>query len=161
MLDWPRLLPKAGARYTGPRPPFYFLILIAVAGTIRSLVHMLAHDGGAGSIAGLALDGGRGTNIAAIFAQWGASQLLLALFYWVAILRTVLNASHASCGFHRAGLASHCWQSETVGGCRRAARRHRHLRAPAGRACDVHLEPLERKTGQRAYDMNSTSLICL
>ena len=28
-----------------------------------------------------------GTNIIAIFAQWGASQLILAIFYWVAILR--------------------------------------------------------------------------
>ncbi|MGO9172557.1 MAG: hypothetical protein ACLP7P_11405 [Rhodomicrobium sp.] len=87
MLDWSRLLPQTGARYTGPRPPFYFLILIAVAGTIRSLIHIFAPDGGAASIAGLALGAGGGTNIAAIFAQWGASQMLLALFYWVAILR--------------------------------------------------------------------------
>ena len=48
---------------------------------------MLAPDGGAGTIAHLALDVPGGRNIVAIFAQWGASQLLLALFYWVAILR--------------------------------------------------------------------------
>ncbi|MFY9641501.1 MAG: hypothetical protein WCD20_08900 [Rhodomicrobium sp.] len=87
MLDLSKLLPQAPAHYAGPKLPFYFLIVIAVTGTIRSLVHLLAPDGGAGTIAHLALDVPGGRNIVAIFAQWGASQLLLALFYWVAILR--------------------------------------------------------------------------
>ena len=55
--------------------------------TVRSLVHILAPDGGAGSIAGLAVDVAGGANIVAMFGQWGASQLILALLYWLAILR--------------------------------------------------------------------------
>jgi hypothetical protein len=66
---------------------FYFLILVAVVSTARSLVHIFAPVGGAGSIAGLAVDVAGGANIVAMFGQWGASQLILALFYWLAILR--------------------------------------------------------------------------
>jgi len=44
-------------------------------------------DGGANSIAGLAINNVGGKNLIAIFAQWGASQLILALFYWLAIFR--------------------------------------------------------------------------
>lgn len=54
-------------------------------GTIRSLVHLLAPDGGAHSVAGIDVAGG--ANIVAIFAQWGASQLVLALMIWVVLLR--------------------------------------------------------------------------
>ncbi|MGO9544957.1 MAG: hypothetical protein ACLPPF_09195 [Rhodomicrobium sp.] len=87
MLDFSRLLPRVYGGYTGPGLPYYFLIAIAVAGTVRSLIHLLAPDGGAGTIAGLVLDAPGGRNIVAIFAQWGASQLLLACLYWVVILR--------------------------------------------------------------------------
>ncbi len=87
MLDLSRLFPECGVRYSGPKLPFYFLFAVAAVSTARSLIHILAPDGGAGSIAGLALDGGAGRNIVAIFAQWGAVQLLLAGFYWLAILR--------------------------------------------------------------------------
>lgn len=48
---------------------------------------MVAPDGGAGSIAGLAVDVEGGTNLIAIFAQWGASQLMLAILMWVVVLR--------------------------------------------------------------------------
>jgi hypothetical protein len=54
---------------------------------VRSLIHMFAPDGGAHSIAGIALEAPGGANVVAIFAQWGASQLVLAAIYWVAILR--------------------------------------------------------------------------
>jgi hypothetical protein len=86
-MDWSRLLPPPCDDYRGSRLTFYFLILVAVASTARSLVHILAPDGGAGSIAGLAVDVAGGANIVAMFGQWGASQLILALFYWLAILR--------------------------------------------------------------------------
>lgn len=56
-------------------------------GTARSFIHMLAPDGGAGSIAGIAIGVEGGTNIIAVFGQWGASQLILAIFYWLAFLR--------------------------------------------------------------------------
>ena len=77
--------PDAGVR--GSLIAFYFLVIVAAVGTGRSLMHILAADGGANSIAGLAVDVEGGTNIIAIFAQWGASQLILAIFYWLAILR--------------------------------------------------------------------------
>ena len=86
-MNWSRLLPPTSKEYKGSPLAFYFLVLIAVVSTARSLIHMLAPDGGAHSIAGLAIDLAGGPNIVAIFAQWGASQLILALFYWLAILR--------------------------------------------------------------------------
>jgi len=86
-MDWTRLFPPVNKDYTGAKIPFYFLILIAIVSTIRSLIHVFAPDGGANSIAGIDVAVQGGANIVAIFAQWGALQLLLALFYWLAILR--------------------------------------------------------------------------
>jgi len=87
-LDIARLLPRWGdAADRPPDGPYWFLIAVAVISTVRSLIHMLAPDGGAHSIAGIALEGPGGTNVVAVFAQWGASQLVLAIVYWVAILR--------------------------------------------------------------------------
>lgn len=82
-----RCLPAATEEYEGSMIAFYFLVIVALVGTGRSLVHIFAADGGAHSIAGLAVDVEGGANIVAIFAQWGASQLILAIFYWLAILR--------------------------------------------------------------------------
>ena len=87
MINWARFLPSTPADYKGSPLAFYFLILVAVLGTVRSLIHIFAPDGGASSIAGLAVDVAGGANIVAMFAQWGASQLILALYYWLAILR--------------------------------------------------------------------------
>jgi hypothetical protein len=56
----------------------------------RSLVHMFAADGGAGSIATIALDafteGGENTVIT-LFALWGLSQLIIALLYAIVLWR--------------------------------------------------------------------------
>ena len=65
----------------------FFLVLIAFVSTARSLVHLLAPDGGAGSIAGINLGVAGGANIVAVFGQWGASQLVLALLQWLVVLR--------------------------------------------------------------------------
>jgi len=86
-MDWSRLFPVIDKEYTGSKIPFYFLVLIAVVGTVRSLIHIFAPDGGANSIARIAVNVQGGTNIIALFAQWGALQLLLALFYWLVIFR--------------------------------------------------------------------------
>ena len=86
-MNWTRLFPAIAEEYEGPAIPFYYLVLIAIAGTARSLVHILAPDGGAGSIAGLAVDVAGGANVVAMFGQWGASQLILALLTWLVILR--------------------------------------------------------------------------
>jgi hypothetical protein len=87
MLDVSRLLPESVQGYRGPKGPWYFLIAITLISTARSLVHMLAPDGGAGSIAGIAIDGPGGSNLVAIFAQWGNSQLMLASVFWLVVLR--------------------------------------------------------------------------
>ena len=60
VMDWPRLLPRVEREYTGARVSMRFLALVAAIGTFRSLVHMLARDVGARSIAGLdvAVEGG-------------------------------------------------------------------------------------------------------
>jgi len=80
--------PSAGAwRRRASRVAFGFLVLCAVQGTVCALIHMLAPDGGAQSIAGLDVDVEGGRNLIAIFGQWGAVQLLLALIYWAVILR--------------------------------------------------------------------------
>ena len=44
---------------------------------------MLFSDGGAQRIATMDISGTGGANLIAIFGQWGASQLLLALLFWV------------------------------------------------------------------------------
>jgi len=85
-MNWSRLFPAA-TEYEGPRPPYYFLILVAVASTLRSLIHMFLADGGAGLIAGIDTGVTGGRNIIAMFGQWGASQLILALLYWLVIVR--------------------------------------------------------------------------
>jgi len=82
-----RLLPSASDDYKGSPLAFCFLVLTAIVSTIRSLIHIFAPDGGANSIAGLAVDIAGGADIIAMFAQWGASQLILTFFYWLVILR--------------------------------------------------------------------------
>jgi hypothetical protein len=82
-----RLLPRADDPYSGSRWSLGFLILVTVMSTARSLIHLLAPDGGAHTIAGITLDVAGGPNIVALFGQWGASQLVLACLHWVVVLR--------------------------------------------------------------------------
>jgi hypothetical protein len=51
-----RLLPaKADNTIRGMKLPYYVFGLIAIISTLRSFIHLLAPDGGAGSIAGMDL----------------------------------------------------------------------------------------------------------
>ncbi len=84
---WQFLFPVSATAYRGGRAPLVFFVLLASVSTARSLVHLLAPDGGAASIAGINLAVAGGTNIVAIFSQWGASQLLLAFVQWLVIWR--------------------------------------------------------------------------
>lgn len=61
------------------------LYLVVMVG--RSTIHLFASDGGANSIAGIDIDVEGGDNIIAIFHQWGAIQLILALFLLLLLLR--------------------------------------------------------------------------
>jgi hypothetical protein len=81
------LLPKQPLHFKGPTLASLSTMLFLSLITVRSLLHLLLPDGGAKSIATIDLSGAGGVNIIAIFGQWGASQLLLAVLLWVLILR--------------------------------------------------------------------------
>ena len=66
---------------------FWLTSLYLVVITVRSCIPLFAADGGAQSIATVDTSVAGGSNIIAIFGQWGATQLLLALLLWVLLLR--------------------------------------------------------------------------
>ena len=72
----------AGYRVVRIATAFYLLVIIA-----RSTIHLFASDGGAKSIADIDISVAGGDNIVAIFHQWGATQLLLALFLSLLFIR--------------------------------------------------------------------------
>lgn len=81
------LLPADANRYRGYLFAWWAAIAYLVVITVRSLIHLLSADGGAGSIATIDTSVAGGPNIIAVFGQWGAIQLLLALLLWVLLLR--------------------------------------------------------------------------
>ena len=82
------LLPaKAGNVLHGTKIPHYLLILVAAIGVVRSLIHILSPDGGAGSIAGMDMAVSGANEVIFAFALWGSAQLVYALLQWVVILR--------------------------------------------------------------------------
>lgn len=87
MRDLRFLLARPEWGYRGSRTPLWFLVGLTVLTTARSLIHVFAPDGGAGSIAGIDISVARGDDIVAVFGQWGWTQLLLALVGWVVIVR--------------------------------------------------------------------------
>lgn len=60
----------ADNRVRGSRIPLYVFTLIALVSTIRSCIHLLAPDGGAGSIAGIDLSVPWAEGIIFAFALW-------------------------------------------------------------------------------------------
>jgi hypothetical protein len=85
--DRAALLPADPAVREIPSLPRWFAGAYLVLITARSLVHLLSADGGARSIATIDTSVEGGANIVAIFGQWGAIQLLLALLLWTLLLR--------------------------------------------------------------------------
>ncbi len=81
------LLPANPATYDGPRLATWAAMAYLVFITVRSLIHLLLPDGGAQSIATIDVHVAGGSNIVAMFGQWGAIQLLLAGLLWVLLLR--------------------------------------------------------------------------
>lgn len=71
----------------GSRIPFYIFAVFAVISTVRSCIHLLAPDGGAGSIAGMDLSVEGADGISFAFALWGSSQLLFALVQLLVVFR--------------------------------------------------------------------------
>jgi hypothetical protein len=72
------LPPVADNAVCGSKIPSYLFALIAIVSTVRSCVHILAPDGGAGSIAGLDLSVAGAPAIIFSFALWGTAQLVYA-----------------------------------------------------------------------------------
>ncbi|MBN1092851.1 hypothetical protein JKP75_09945 [Blastococcus sp. TML/M2B] len=81
------LLPRRADEYRGTRWAIGVLVLYAVLATARSLVHVLAPDSGAGSIATIDTGAAGGDNAVALLGQWGGAQLVLALLVWVVLAR--------------------------------------------------------------------------
>ena len=87
MRDLRAIFPSSGHGYRGATAALWFLVVANLVTTARSLVHIIAPDGAANSIARIEVDLPGGDNLVAKFAQWGLEQLLLALVAWVIILR--------------------------------------------------------------------------
>jgi hypothetical protein len=86
-FDIKKLLPNNPTKFEGFRAvrivtAIYLLVMVA-----RSCIHLFAADGGAQSIAGIDTSVEGGNNIIAIFHQWGAVQLILAVLLFVLFLR--------------------------------------------------------------------------
>ena len=86
-FDFKKLLPNNPTSFEGFRAiriitAIYMLVMVA-----RSCIHLFAADGGARSIAGIDTSIEGGNNIIAIFHQWGAIQLILAVLLLVLFFR--------------------------------------------------------------------------
>lgn len=82
-----KVLPKDNSNFNGfriirPITAIYMLVMV-----VRSCIHLFSSDGGANSIAGIDLSVAGGDNIIAIFHQWGAIQLILAVLLFVMFFR--------------------------------------------------------------------------
>jgi len=71
----------------GTKIPFYIFALYAIVSTVRSLIHLLSPDGGAGTIAGMDLSVAGANGIIFAFALWGSSQLLFAIIQLLVVTR--------------------------------------------------------------------------
>jgi len=80
------LLPAHPGVLAGPALAWWVAAVCLAVITARSLIHLFAPDGGATSIATIDTSVAGGSNIIALFGQWGAIQLLLAALLWVLIV---------------------------------------------------------------------------
>jgi len=71
----------------GMKLPVYIFTLIALVSAVRSCIHLLAPDGGAGSIAGMDLAVAGAEGIVFAFALWGSAQLIYALIQLLVAFR--------------------------------------------------------------------------
>ena len=81
------LLPKNPAKFEGVRAVRIVTAIYLLVMVVRSCIHLFAADGGAQSIAGIDTSVEGGNNIIAIFHQWGAIQLILAVLLFVLFFR--------------------------------------------------------------------------
>ena len=81
------LLPKNPTKFEGFRAIRIVTAIYLLVMVVRSCIHLFAADGGAQSIAGIDTSVEGGGNIIAIFHQWGAIQLILAVLLFVLFFR--------------------------------------------------------------------------
>ena len=86
-LEIKKVFPKNPLRYEGFRIIRLIAFLYMSVMVARSCIHLFAADGGAQSIAGIDTSVDGGNNIIAIFHQWGAIQLILAVLLLVLFFR--------------------------------------------------------------------------
>ena len=83
-----KIFPKsADNQYVGSKIASTVFLIIALVGTVRSTIHFLAPDGGAGSIAGMDLSVAGAEGIIFAFALWGSAQLLYAFIQLAVFFR--------------------------------------------------------------------------
>jgi hypothetical protein len=86
-FDIKRLLPNNPTKFEGFRAIRIVTAIYLLVMVVRSCIHLFAADGGAQSIAGIDTSVEGGNNIIAIFHQWGAIQLILAVLLLVLFFR--------------------------------------------------------------------------
>jgi hypothetical protein len=86
-LDMKKLLPNNPAKFEGFQAVRIVTAIYLLVMVVRSCIHLFAADGGAQSIAGIDTSVEGGNNIIAIFHQWGAIQLILAVLLFVVFFR--------------------------------------------------------------------------
>ena len=86
-FDIKKVFPKNPSRYEGFRIIRLIALFFMFVMVVRSCIHLFAPDGGAQSIAGIDTSVEGGDNIIAIFHQWGAIQLILAVLLLVLFFR--------------------------------------------------------------------------
>jgi len=86
-FDINRLLPNNPTKFEGFRAVRIVTAIYLLVMVVRSCIHLFAADGGAQSIAGIDTSVEGGNNIIAIFHQWGAIQLILAVLLFVLFFR--------------------------------------------------------------------------
>jgi hypothetical protein len=86
-FDFRKLLPNNPTSFEGFRAIRIVTAIYLLVMVVRSCIHLFAADGGAQSIAGIDTSVEGGDNIIAIFHQWGAIQLILAVLLFVLFFR--------------------------------------------------------------------------
>ena len=86
-FDFKKLLPNNPTSFEGFRAIRIVTAIYLLVMVVRSCIHLFAADGGAQSIAGIDTSVEGGNNIIAIFHQWGAIQLILAVLLFVLFFR--------------------------------------------------------------------------
>ncbi len=86
-FDIKKLLPNNPTKFEGFRAVRIVTAIYLLVMVVRSCIHLFAADGGAQSIAGIDTSVEGGNNIIAIFHQWGAIQLILAVLLFVLFFR--------------------------------------------------------------------------